>query len=104
MEELTRVKEWLEAGKQIGKSASFGEGDDTYWLLIGIQKWEGEYKLYFFKANEASMGDLDYYDAEGTIRVTHFKGLSHLVSALSPYKLCELAPLKRQKIFNPAFD
>jgi hypothetical protein len=104
VEDLTRVKEWLEAEKQIGKSASFGEGNDIYWLSIGIQKWEGEYKLYFFKANEASMRDLEYYDAEGTIRVTHFEGLSDLVSALSPYKLCELAPLKGQKIFNPALD
>jgi hypothetical protein len=104
VEDLARVRQWLEAGKQIGKSISFGEGEDAYWLSIGIQKWEGEYKLYYFKANEASMRDLEYYDAEGTVRVTHFEGLSGLVSALSPYKLCELAPLKGQKLFNPAFE
>jgi hypothetical protein len=104
VEDLSRVKGWLEAGKQIGKSASFGEGDNTYWLSIGIQRWEGEYKLYFFKANEDRMRDLDYYDAEGTIRVTHFEELSGLVGALSPFKLEELAPLKGQKLFNPAFE
>jgi hypothetical protein len=104
VEDLTKVREWLESGKQVGKSASFGEEDDAYWLSIGIQKWEGEYKLYFFRANEARMRDLDYYDAEGTIRVTHFEELSGLVSALSPFKLSDLTPLKGQKIFNPAFD
>jgi hypothetical protein len=50
------------------------------------------------------MADLDYYDAEGVIRVTHFEELSKLISALSPFKLSELAPLKGQKIFNPVFD
>lgn len=104
MEDLAKVKQWLEVGKQIGKSCPFGEGNDMHWLSIGIQKWEGEYKLYFCKVREASERDLDYYDAEGTIRVTHFEALSDLVSSLSPFKLCELAPLKGQKIFNPAFD
>ena len=50
------------------------------------------------------MTDLDYYDAEGIIRVTHFEELSALVSVLSPFNLNELKPLKGQKIFNPAFD
>jgi hypothetical protein len=104
VEDLTKVGKWLESGKQVGKSASFGEEDDTYWLSIGMQKWEGEYKLYFFKTKEDRMIDPGYYDAEGTIRVTHFEELAGLVSALSPFKLCELAPLKGQKIFNPAFD
>jgi hypothetical protein len=100
----TNVREWIEAGKQVGKSISFGEGDERYLLAIGVQKWEGEYKLYFFKANESRMADPDYYDAEGVIRVAHFEELSKLISALSPFKLSELAPLKGQKIFNPAFD
>ena len=73
-------------------------------LSIGVQKWESEYKLYFFKANESKMADLDFYDAEGVIRVTYFEELSNLVSVLSPFKLSELAPLKGQKIFNPEFD
>jgi hypothetical protein len=104
VEDLTKVGKWLESGKQVGKSASFGEEDDTYWLSIGIQKWEGENKLYFFRAKKDRMRDIDYYDVEGTIRVTPFEELAGLVSALSPFKLCELAPFKGQKIFNPAFD
>ena len=103
MEDLTQVEEWLEAGKQIGKSASFGNGNDIFWLSIGIQKWDGEYKLYFFKAKEELMKSLDYYDAEGIIKVTHFEELSGLVSALSSFRLSELTTLKGQKIFNPAF-
>ena len=104
MEEVGRVKDWIEAGKQVGKSVFCGEGDGRYLLSIGVQKWEGEYKLYFFKANELKLADLDYYDAEGVIRVTHIEELSNMISALSPFKLSELAPLKGQKIFNPAFD
>ena len=104
MEDVSKVKEWVEAGKQVGKSDYFGEGKERYLLSIGVQKWEGEYKFYLFKANESRMRDLDYYDAEGTIRVTHFEELLSLITALSPFKLSELAPLKGQKIFNPAFD
>jgi len=104
MEDSTSVREWIEAGKQVGKSISFGEGDERYLLSIGVQKWGGEYKLYFFKAKESRMADLDYYDAEGVIRVAHFEELSKLISSLSPFKLSELTPLKGQKIFNPAFD
>ena len=104
MESFSRVKEWLEAGKQVGKSDYFGEGDDRYLVSIGVQKWEGEYKLHLFKANQIKLRDLDYYDVEGTIRITNFEELSSLINALSPFKLDELAPLKGQKIFNPAFN
>jgi hypothetical protein len=104
MEDADRVKGWVEAGKQVGKSDFFGEGNEKYLLSISVQKWEGEYKLYFFKANEFKLRDLDFYDAEGVIRVTSFEELSILVSALSPFKINELTPLKGQKIFNPASD
>ena len=104
MNEVDRVKGWLEAGKQVGKSDFFGEGNEKYLLSIGVQKWEGEYKLYFLKANEFKLVDLDFYDAEGVLRVTSFEELSILVSALSPFNISELTPLKGQKIFNPAFD
>ena len=50
------------------------------------------------------MGDLDYYDVEGTISVGYFDELEGLISILSPFKLSELAPLKGNKIFNPEFD
>jgi hypothetical protein len=104
VEDLGRVRRWIEAGKQVGKSAFLGEGDETYLLSVSVQKREGEYKLHLFKAKESGMTDLDYYDAEGTIRVKDFEELSILINALCPFKLSELAPLKGQKIFNPAFD
>ncbi|MGI4883355.1 MAG: hypothetical protein ACRYFR_00150 [Janthinobacterium lividum] len=104
MDDLSRVTEWIEAGKQVGKSALFNEADKIYWVSIGVQKWEGEYKLYFFKVDEARMKDLDYYDVEGTMRITHFEGLSSLISALCPIKISELTPQKGNKIFNPAFN
>ena len=104
MEDVSRVREWIEAGKQVGKSDYFGEGEERYLLSIGVQKWEGEYKLYLFKANEYKLRDLDYYDAEGTIRFTHFEELLSLLKVLCPFKFSELTPLKGQKIFNPAFN
>ena len=104
MEDLTRVKNWIEAGRQIGARLSFEKEGETYWLSIAVQKWESLYKLYFNKTAESMMGDLDYYDVEGTIRVGYFDELEGLISILSPFKLSELAPLKGQKIFNPEFD
>ncbi|MCA8830859.1 hypothetical protein [Hymenobacter pini] len=104
MESFDRVKEWIEAGKQVGKSDYFNEGNERYLLSIGVQKWDNEYKLYLFKANEAKKIDLDYYDIEGVIRVTSFRDLVNLINMLSPFKFAELAPIKGQKMFNPALD
>ncbi len=104
MEDVGRVEGWIEAGKQVGKSEFLGEGNERYLLSIGVQKWEGEYRLYLFKANEVKLADLDFCDAEGVIRVTSLEELSALISALSPFKISELTPLKGQKIFNPEFD
>ncbi|WP_035567173.1 hypothetical protein [Hymenobacter sp. IS2118] len=104
MEDSSRVREWIEAGKQVGKYDFIGEGDERYLLSIGVQKWEGEYKLYLFKANEVKLRDIDYYDFEGTIKVTHLEELKHLISVLCPFNFSELTPIKGQKIFNPAFD
>jgi hypothetical protein len=104
MENLSKVRDWIEAGKQIGARTSFEEKGKTHWLSIAIQKWEGLYKLHFSKTAESRMRDLDYFDVEGTIRVACFDELAGLVSSLSPFKMNELAPLKGQKVFNPEFD
>ncbi|MGI4835245.1 MAG: hypothetical protein ACRYFK_17460 [Janthinobacterium lividum] len=99
MSELGRVQAWIEAGKQVGKRASITEAGKVYWVCVGVQKWEGEYKLHFFKAEESQLIDLDYYDVEGTMRVTHFEEIARLLNALCPFKLVELTPLKGNKIF-----
>jgi hypothetical protein len=104
MANLSRARDWIEAGKQIGARISFEDKGDTYWLSIAVQKWEGLYKLHLSKTAESRMRDLDYFDVEGTIRVACFEELAGLISSLSPFKIDELAPLKGQKIFNPEFD
>ncbi|TGE29083.1 hypothetical protein [Hymenobacter metallicola] len=102
MDSLTRVETWLEAGKQIGKSAPVKENGNIVWWSVGVQKWQGIYKLYTDSFIESKPLDYDS-DSEEIVEAADFETLSNLVSSKSPFKIEELAPLKGQKIFNPRF-
>ena len=70
--------------------------------MVGIQKWQGVYKLYIDKIDESQPVD---YDAENEeiIQVGDLDSLVRVIGMKSPFTIEELAPLKGQKIFNPQF-
>ena len=103
MNGLDNVQRWLEAGKQVGKNTTVEKNGENYWLSVGIQKWEGIYKLYVSEIEESLMPNDDYLTEE-IIRINTFEELPSVMAAKTLIKLKELTPLKGQKIFNPKFD
>ncbi|RFP65611.1 hypothetical protein D0N36_07900 [Hymenobacter lapidiphilus] len=104
MEELSRVKNWLETGKQVGKTCSLIENEKTYWVSVAVQKWQGEYKLYVDKTEETRMGNFEDYETEQTAKTKHFEEIQQLLNGMCSVGLHELTPQKGQKIFNPEIN
>ncbi|GAB3827229.1 hypothetical protein [Hymenobacter jeollabukensis] len=101
MNSLDKVRSWVEMGKQIGKAVRCERGEQPAWLSVGIQKWEGTYKLYISEIREADM------TAEKFIRndLLSYASFEKLLDAYpgQTVPIEELAPLKGQRLFNPRF-
>jgi archaellum component FlaF (FlaF/FlaG flagellin family) len=104
MDALTRVIEWIEAGKQVGKRFQLEEDGNRYWVSVGVQKWQGSYKIYFDKIEESHMYDYDHYDTEEVTKVEYVGDIQAILSSKYSVNLTELVPQKGQKVFNPAFE
>jgi hypothetical protein len=104
MGDLAKVREWVEAGKQIGKQFWLEEDGKKYWLSVGVQKWKGAYKLYLDRIEESHMVVHDLFDTEEITIVGCFDDIQGVLDVKCPIKLDELTPQKGQRIFNPAFD
>ena len=102
MGDLNQVKIWLEAGRQIGKTAPIEQNGSTFWWMVGIQSWQGIYKLYIDKFDESQPLDYDS-ESEEVIQVSNLDALTILVRTKSPFAIEELTPLKGQRMFNPSF-
>ncbi|MCR5889596.1 hypothetical protein LRS06_17820 [Hymenobacter sp. J193] len=102
MNDLSRIKTWLEAGRQIGKRAPVEQDGSTFWWSVGIQQWQGTYKVFFDKFDESQRVDYGS-ETEEVIQVTDIDALPALIKAKSPFNIEELTPLKGQKIFSPSF-
>ena len=104
MDALARAIGWIEAGKQIGKSFQLEESGNKYWVSVGVQKWQGLYKIYFDKIEESHMHDYDCYDTEEITKVNRVEDIQATLSLKYSVNHIELTPLKGQRIFNPDFD
>ncbi|WP_127490271.1 hypothetical protein [Paenibacillus ehimensis] len=102
MPDTEKLIQWIEDGKQLGKVFSFNRNGKLIWSSVGIQKWQGIYKVYVDEIEEENM------DAEKYLR-DEIKKFSNLVEALkfieqnTQISLSELQICKGQKIFNPNF-
>ena len=103
MDILHRVRGWIAAGKQVGKSFSFERDNVLYWSSIAVQKWNDGYKLYVDEIEEAYIQGENYSREEIIYRLS-LAEIEDIIKDTTLLKLDDLAPLKGQKIFNPAFD
>lgn len=103
MDDLQRVRGWVEAGKQVGKSFTFVRNGVSYWSSVAVQKWQDGYKLYVDEIEEERIQGEDYEREEVIYRIS-LAEIEDLVKGTTSLTIERLAPLKRQKIFNPAFD
>ena len=100
MESIIRT---IEKGQQLGKRFSFIKDKKIIWSSIGIQKYNGNYKVYVDEIEEGKMSDGEY--AREDIKV--FNTISEafdFISQTTTISWNQLSYCKGQKIFNPDFD
>ena len=103
MNYLQQVRGWVEAGKQVGKSFSFVRNGVAYWSSVAVQKWRDGYKLYVDEIEQEYIQG-EAYEREDVIFRTSLAEVEVLIQETTSLTIEELAPLKGQKLFNPAFD
>ena len=103
MDNLQKVRTWIEAGKQVGKSFSFVRNDVLFWSSVAVQKWNDGYKLYVDEIEEEYIQGENYLREDIIYRMT-LSEIEDIIKETTSLRIDDLAPLKGQKIFNPAFD
>ncbi|TGE21013.1 hypothetical protein [Hymenobacter metallicola] len=103
MHDLQRVRSWVEAGKQVGKCFTFVRNGVTYRSSVAVQKWKDGYKLYVDEIEEEYIQS-EAYEREQVIFKCSLSELEVLIKDTTSLTIEQLAPLKGQKLFNPAFD
>ena len=103
MDDLQRVRSWIEAGKQVGRSFTFVRNGMTYWSSVAVQKCKDGYKLYVDEIEEEYIQG-EAYEREEVIFKSSLSEIEVLLQDTTALTIEQLAPLKGQKLFNPAFD
>lgn len=90
-------------GTQVGIRYSFLVGDEVCWSSVGLQKWEGKYKVFIDEILESKMPSEEYLREE----IVSFDSIEIALEYIennTKVKSSELAPCKGQRIFNPKFN
>jgi hypothetical protein len=103
LEDFGKIIQWIESGGQVGKVFSFYRSDKTIWSSVGIQKWQGIYKVAVDEIEEENMEAEKYLRDEIRTFNNLSEALKYIDEATETPSL-QLAPCKRQKIFNPSFE
>ena len=93
----------IENGKQIGFKHFFDEKDKRYCEWVGLQKWNGIYKVYIGKIEENKMVAEEFERDE----IREFQTLSEAldyIKANSSVSIEKMNVCKGQRIFNPEFS
>ena len=104
MSPLSTVQEWLEAGKQIGTTFSYENAGQTHWASVGVQWWNGAYKIYLSDIAEVLMAMSEEHLQEEVVEVARYEDIASILAMKTNVKLENLAPCKGQKVFNPMFS
>lgn len=100
---MNNLEIMIEKGKQLGKVFSFIRNDEIVWSSVGIQKWNGIYKVYVDEIYEKDMYNEDYLRDE----IRRFNNLSDAINYINENtetNLSYLKPCKGQRVFNPNFE
>ena len=103
MKDISVVERWLNSGKQIGKTFSFEKDGQVCWSSVGVQLWNGRYKVHIDEVLESNMTS-EEYDKELTESFTQLSLVEEYILSNSRTQLVHLMPCKGQKIFNPEFN
>lgn len=97
-----RLIDKIENGQQLGQRLSFEINGETWWSSVGIQKWEGKYKVYVDEILESNM-NAEEYQREEIISFENVDDALVFIDSNTHANLENLLPCKGQRIFNPRF-
>jgi hypothetical protein len=97
------LTEKIEKGQQVGQRFSFSHNGKVFWSSVGIQKWEGKYKVFVDEILDEKM-DAEDYEREEIIAFESIEAAFEFIQNSTHADLKKLAPCKGQKIFNPRFN
>lgn len=103
MASTEKLIQWIENGKQLGNVFSFDINGKTIWSSVGIQKWQGIYKVYVDEIDEENMVAEKYLREE----IKKFIKLSEAIKFIeqnTQTNLLDMQICKGQRVFNPEFD
>ncbi|WP_246021329.1 hypothetical protein [Paenibacillus lentus] len=103
MASTEKFVQWIENGKQLGKVFSFELNGKTCWSSVGIQKWQGIYKVYVDEIEEENMVAEIYLREE----INQFNNLNEALNFIEKKtrtSITDMQICKGQKVFNPNFE
>lgn len=103
MANTEKLIQWIESGKQLGNIFSFKINGKTIWSSVGIQKWQGIYKVYVDEIEEENMVAEEYLREE----IKKFTNLSEAIKFIEQNTQANLSDMqicKGQRVFNPNFE
>ncbi|MCG8710062.1 hypothetical protein JHU04_003341 [Brenneria sp. 4F2] len=90
-------------GKQVGVRYSFLAGNEICWSSVGLQKWEGKYKVYVDEILESKMSSEEYLREE-IVSFDSIESALEFIEDNTKVEISDLAACKGQRIFNPKFN
>ena len=90
-------------GTQVGARYSFLVENEVCWSSVGLQKWEGKYKVFIDEILESKMSSEEYLKEE-IVSFDSAESALEFIKHNTKIEISALTPCKGQRIFNPKFD
>ncbi|WP_334072016.1 hypothetical protein [Paenibacillus sp. A14] len=103
MANTEKLIQWIENGKQLGNVFSFDINGKTIWSSVGIQKWQGIYKVYVDEIDEENMV-AEKYLREEMKEFTNLREAIKFIEQNTQTNLLDMQICKGRRVFNPNFD
>lgn len=103
MASTEKLIQWIENGKQLGNVFSFDINGKTIWSSVGIQKWQGIYKVYVDEIDEENMVAEKYLREEIKKFIKRSEAIK-FIEQNTQTNLSDMQICKGQRVFNPEFD
>ena len=100
MPTVEQIDTWVLAGKQVGATASWPEGEGTCWTSVAVQLWAGVFLVYIDEVLESKMASEDY-ERDELVGLESLKAVREFIASKARVNYSDLSPRKGQRIFNP---
>lgn len=96
-----RVRRWIESGKQVGAKLDAQIQGRPFFVVVGVQRWEGRIKVCVTAIAE-TMFAMDEYARDEVVDFGTIDEAAAYVGAHTPATFSELRPGKGLRYFDPS--